>query len=530
MASIKIPYQQTGYFSKTICEYLDGEPALSEFYQYAPEIESFKNAITDKSKEILDRDLLSNTIASQYGGLRKSALVDEQIQLFRKENTYCIVTAHQLNIFTGPLYVIYKTISAIALCKRLAAAYPAYNFIPVFWLGSEDHDFTEIAHFHLFGKKYEWQADQGGACGRMEPSTLKSIMDELRPVLGEGEHAQELMRIFSAAYLEQPTLAAASRYILNELFGQYGLVVVDGDDKVFKQQCSSIVADELFHQSAEQLVNATIEKFPHEPQAKPRNINLFYLQHHLRERIVFDAAANKYQVLNTQFEFSREEMEYQIIENIQAFSPNVILRPLFQQKVLPSLAYIGGGGEIAYWLLLRSVFDHYQIALPVLLLRDSFLLVDAIQSKKINKLGLTPEHFFKNENDLIGVYVKSHVSENISLQNESNSVQHIMDSIAERAARIDASLDKSVLAEKQNFIHALARLEAKLLKAEKSKMEAELNQIKTVRGKLFPMDSLQERHENFIAWYLKSGSAFFDSLLAAAMQPTDGFTILTDEN
>ena len=523
----KIPYQQTGRFAKVVTDYLHADEQLKPFYKYTPDLNSFREVMQGKLQEQIDGNLLADTLLQQYGGLEINPLVAANIDSFRNKNTFCLVTAHQLNIFTGPLYVIYKTISTIQLCLTLKEKYPENNFIPVFWLGSEDHDFAEINHFSLFNKTYTWEGVQGGACGKYDPKSLASIITELTPVLGENEHAQYLISLFTKAYSGSKNLSDATRVILNGLFGDKGLVVVDGDDINFKSPCASIIEEEIFNRSSEKLVNQTLAIFPYEAQATPREINLFYLKDHLRERIILDAATGNYSVLNSSIGFTKDQIKTEIQTHPERFSPNVILRPLFQQKVLPSLAYIGGGGELAYWLQLRSLFEHHQIQMPVLLLRDSYLIIDSNTGRKMQKLHLSVSDIFKEENSLINDFVKTNSPESVSLATEIAEIGIIFNRILEAAKKIDTSLDKTVLGERQNVLNGLQKLEAKLLKAEKTKMDAEVGQIRTVLGKLFPNGGLQERHDNFITYYLKYGQNFFDHLLTSAGQPKPEFTILS---
>ena len=527
MKAERIPYEQTGRFTKIVTDYLQEVTALQPFYKYKPGLDSFQTAIINKSAEQIDRNLLSDTILKQYGDIGIIPFVKENIELFRDQNTFCIVTAHQLNIFTGPLYVIYKTISAIQLCKSLREKYPSNNFVPVFWLGSEDHDFEEINHFELFGKTYTWEDKQGGACGKYDTKGLAAIIAELETVLGDVENAQSLITLFSKAYLYSENLSRATRVILNELFGIYGLVIVDGDDTYFKSLCKNIIEDEIFNRTAEKLVNKTLEIFPFDAQATPREINLFYLKEYTRERIIFDAAKNIYSVLNTDITFTSTEISQEIKLHPENFSPNVILRPLFQQKVLPSLAYIGGGGELAYWLQLKSLFEFHNIDFPVLLLRDSFLIIDNNTNKKVQKLHLNSSDLFKDENILINDFVRANSTESVSLKNEIDEIEIILTRILVTAKNIDNSLEKTVLGEKQNMINGIQKLESRLLKAEKMKMDAEVNQIRAILAKLFPNNGLQERKDNLISYYLKYGPGFFDQLLSAASQPNPEFIILT---
>ncbi len=530
MQKISTPFSSTGKFSKIIVDYLANEPALKPFYTWQPNLNEFGKIIEGKSQEPIDRKMLSEVLIQQYANHVTIDKVNANIHAFESSNTFCIVTAHQLNIFTGPLYVIYKTISAIKLCQSLTELHPYNTFVPVFWLGSEDHDFAEINHLNVFGKSLTWEDTQGGACGKYATASIVPILDAIVELLGDGINADKLASLFTNAYRGHESLAQATRAILHGLFGHYGLVVIDGDNQHLKAACSDIIETELFHQKSEQLVNETLTNFPFEAQAKPRNINLFYLAQNSRERIVLNTDTNNFEILNTDIVLSPEQMLNELNQSPEKFSPNVILRPLFQQRVLPSLAYIGGGGEIAYWLQLKSLFEHFNVQFPMLLLRDSFMVIDSGTNKKLQKLQLSFEDLFTDEHQLINNFVKQNSQGETDISAEKLALVTIFGDLMKKAIAIDASLDKSVLAEKQAVLNTIAKLESKLLKAEKQKMEVQLNQIKGVLSKLFPGGGLQERYDNFIPFYLKYGDQLFDILLENSTQPAVAFTTLVAED
>lgn len=523
----RIPFAETRKFSKIVTDYLQHDIALKPYYTWQQDINAFGSIMQEKAQEGVDRKTLVESLRRQYGALVIDNKVDVNIQAFEDDNTFCVVTAHQLNIFTGPLYTIYKTVSAIALAKKIEAQYPGKKIVPVFWLGSEDHDFAEINHTHIFGKAYTWEDAQGGACGRYTTASIRPVLDAVNAVLGESIHAEVLSNLFESAYGAGNNLTQATRIILNGLFGAYGLVVIDGDDKHLKAACASIITDELVHRSSAQVMHTALQQFPFETQAFARDINLFYLQENRRDRIEFDTATSTYQVVNTALQFSEAQMLDLVQQSPERFSPNVILRPLFQQKVLPSLAYIGGGGELAYWLQLKAVFAHHKVAFPMVLLRDSFMLIDAPIAKKMDKLGLHIADLFAEEHVVIAEYLRKNAGAGLDLNAEKESMEQMISSILQKGKAIDPALETTILAEKQALMNSLQKLEGKLLKAEKQRSETEVKQISTILQKLFPGGGLQERSDNFIPFYIKWGPAFIDTLLAAAEQPVTGFTVIT---
>ena len=517
MNNIKsIPFSETHLFSKLILDYISNDEKAMLFSNYDLSIDSIEQIIHDKKKENIDRKVLVEAINKQYANIKIPSLVSDNIKLLEESTTFCIVTAHQLNIFAGPLYYIYKIAQTISTCIQLKAKYPNYNFVPIYWLGSEDHDFEEINHIWLFNKKIEWNDKQGGATGEYSMQSILPLIDEIKTILGESEYANQLIEIYINAYT-LPTLTDATKYLVNALFGKCGLVVVDGNDAAFKQQYSDVIKDELLNQNSFKLVTEQLKKLEangYKQQAFPRDINLFYLSKNARERIEFDLSTSQYSILNTQYSFTEEEILNELEKHPEQFSPNVILRPLFQQKILPSLAYIGGAGELSYWLQLKPIFDFYKVNFPQLILRNSALLINENTAKKIDKLGFQIQDFFKDIDALKKEFIAQHTDEDIDVSLYKNELEITFNKLQELTKNIDATLVNTVGAELQKSLQSIDSIQKRLMKSLKQKNETELNQIEKIKTQLFPQNNLQERVDNFSSYYAKHGQQFIDDLIA----------------
>lgn len=527
----KIPHTQTGYLNRLMLDYLaDGEKS-KPFYKTRVSVSNLLRSATPGAFQHVNRSALVNILSEQYKGIDIGDVTKTNIGLLQSDNTYCIVTAHQLNIFTGPLYVIYKAVSTIAACRELQFNAPDKNFVPVFCLGSEDHDFAEINHFNLFGKTYRWEADVAGACGRMPTAGLSAIIESLAELFKGNAAMDALLHTFRDAYAQSHTLSQATRIILNALFGSYGLVIVDSDDAGFKSEVAGVIEDELLHHNSYRQVAATnrrlLEHF--KEQAHAREINLFYVDDGVRERIEYDAETERYVVLNTDLQFSREAIVHMLQAHPERFSPNVILRPLFQQKVLPALAYVGGGGELSYWLQLKGVFDHYRIPFPALMLRNSVLLVDKNTQKKIQKLNLELSDFFEPVDALIKKYIIEHSGGDTTLEQEKIAVAKLFETLRIKVIATDSTLEKAVMAEMQNTINGLQKLEAKLIRSQKQQSETAVNQIRAVCEKLFPTGIPQERYDNLLSRYAASGQDFIRMLCDTLNPFSPGLTVLLED-
>src|SRR5690606_5863667 len=278
MSSDCITFQNSGYFSEIITDYLNQSEKVKSFYNRFPSLENFQLQIQEKkSFSASNRAILSKAILEQYKNLKTSALTDKNIKLLQENNTFTITTGHQLNLFTGHLYFLYKIVSIINLTKELKSEYPDYNFVPIFWMATEDHDFEEINHFYLHKKKITWNREAGGAVGELDTQGLEEVYQVFSDEIGTSKNAEYLKKLFHDAYLKYHNLTDATRYLVNELFSEYGLVIIDGNDKDLKSLFTPYIKNELLNQTSFKKVSETIEDFPYPVQVNPREINLFYL-------------------------------------------------------------------------------------------------------------------------------------------------------------------------------------------------------------------------------------------------------------
>lgn len=532
MKHYTLAYSDTGILSPILKDYLEACDCQQQFYKYPFDISSIPQVIADKQQENIDRKLLVAQLQQQYEGLKVSEATAANIKSLINTKTFTVTTAHQPNVFTGFLYYTNKILGAIKTAEVLNEHYPDYHFVPVYWIGSEDHDFEEINHINLFGEKIEWHNNEHGPVGHMNPNTLQAQIGVIAEKLGDMPYAEALIELFTKAYTGHKTLAEATTYLVNELFGQYGLVVMDQDRKAYKEKFKHVIKDELQNNRVGALLNDTIEQLNacnYKIQANPREINLFYFKPGLRERIVWNDDTNRYEVLNTELQFSKEDMLAEVDIHPECFSPNVFLRPLFQESLLPNVAYVGGGGEVAYWLELKRIFDHYQVNYPMLMLRNIAGIMDKTACKKMEKLGLNKKDLFIEEETLIKRYVKEHTNQSLELAQEKEDVEQLYARIQEKAISVDPTLERTVEGQKQGQLNALAGLEAKILRAEKKNFDIAVNQIRSVKGRLFPNGKLMERIDNFIPFYAKYGPAYFDEVKNAFNPFGKEFTLFFEE-
>ena len=528
MKVAQLPFEKTGFFSKTMLDYLAKKESIKPFYHNYPDLVGFKNQLEEKEKSfnLESRNVLSKSLEKQYQGFDLSEATQNNIKLLKQKNTFTVTTGHQLNLFTGPLYFLYKIFSTINLAEEISKKFPTKNIVPVYWMATEDHDFEEINYFNFQEKKVQWNLESGGAVGRLSTEGLSDVFQEFSSHLGSTKNAKELKKLFSEGYLKHKNLADATRFIANELFKDYGLVILDGDDLALKKMLSPIVKDELENETSFHTVSETILALEknYKVQVNPRAINLFYLSENSRERILFENGI--YKINNTNITFSKEEILREVDENPLAFSPNVIVRPLYQEVVLPNLCYIGGGGEIAYWLELKSYFKKVAVPFPILLLRNSVQIVSEKQQKKLTSLKISHQELFLKQQDLLSKKVLENTDINLDFNLKIESLQKQFTELKEVAKKTDISFVGAVNAQEKKQIKGLENLQRRLLRAEKRRQKELVDRITDLQRQLLPNQSLEERQRNFSDYYLAYGSPFLATLKKVLKPLAHQFTIL----
>jgi bacillithiol biosynthesis cysteine-adding enzyme BshC len=528
MKVVQLPFEKTGFFSKAMLDYLAKKESIQPFYNNDPNIVGFKNQIEEKGKSfnLQSRTTLSQSLEKQYQGFNLSEATQNNIALLKQKNTFTVTTGHQLNLFTGPLYFLYKIFSTINLAEEISEKFPTKNIVPVYWMATEDHDFDEINYFNFQEKKVQWNRESGGAVGRFSTEGLDDVFQEFSSHLGSSKNAKELKELFSKGYLEQTTLADATRYIANELFKEYGLVILDGDDLALKKLLAPIVKDELKNQTSFHSVSKTIAALEkkYKIQVNPRTINLFYIGENSRERILFENGT--YKINNTDRTFSKEEILKEVDENPLAFSPNVIMRPLYQEVVLPNLCYIGGGGEIAYWFELKSYFEKVSVPFPILLLRNSVQIVSEKQQKKLATLKISHQDLFLKQQELLSKKVLENTEVDVDFNRKINDLKNQFSELKEVAKKTDISFIGAVNAQEKKQIKGLEHLQKRLLRAEKRRQKELVDRITTLQNQLLPNQSLEERQRNFSDYYLAYGNPFLENLKETLKPLAHQFTII----
>ena len=474
-----ISFKETGYFSKKFLDFIDNE-SLS----YYPNENNILDVIKNFNFSKVNRELLSKELEFQYKSIDTSSVVNDNIKSIMSDNTFTVTTGHQLNIFTGPLYVIYKIISVIKLSRMLSQKYPKYKFVPVYWMASEDHDFEEIKSFHSNGKTYSWDIESKGPVGNLNTESLKNILDE----------DISIPDFFRDAYSSSSSLSEAVRKYMNHLFGEFGLITIDPNSKNLKKTISDIIVDDV--------VNNTIEKVEksseNTSEVYVRKINFFFQESDFRQRI---DKTDKFNILSTNLSFTKKEIKDKIGSSPELFSPNVITRCLYQQRILPNVCYLGGPSEIVYWESFKKFFEHYNITYPVLVPRDFVLLLTTKIQKLINKLNLLSSDLFFDKNEIENKVLGVEKDEAKNFKREVNDINKILNNISEKFEKEDPTMKPHVLATAKKMEKKLLQIERRFINKQKKNNDKLINQISDLYSFIKPDNSIQERKENFMSFY-----------------------------
>jgi bacillithiol biosynthesis cysteine-adding enzyme BshC len=502
--------QETGLFNPLLSDYLAGKEQLKRFYAFQPGSEGIAEALQTNNLPVSTREVLVQSLQKQYSGVAHGEHTKKNIASLAEANTFTVTTGHQLNIFTGPLFFIYKIVAVINACKALKKAHPDKQFVPVYWMATEDHDLDEIRSFQLFGKAYTWETDQTGPVGRMTTRGLAELAATL----------PEAVPAFEKAYAASENLSQATRRIVQHLFDAEGIVCLDGDDVSLKKLFVPVIKKELAERHSGALVekaSQALEQLGYKAQVFPRDINLFYMNDGLRERIVYESGG--YQVLHADLAWTEEALMEEVEKHPERFSPNVVLRPVYQQLILPNAAYFGGPAEVAYWLQLKAVFAHHQAPFPVVMPRNFVLWVPKNLYKKIDQLGVQWQDLFAGYEALKEAFLNKEGFEAPDTSAQHEAVRKAYEEMVQIALDFDASLKGFIQAEESRALKSLDNIGKRLTKAAESRMDVSLRQLQQLRDKLFPNGGPQERVDNYLSIALNHPE--FISVLLQHLDPFD---------
>ncbi|HSF90528.1 MAG TPA: bacillithiol biosynthesis cysteine-adding enzyme BshC [Saprospiraceae bacterium] len=520
-----VDYSRLSLWSHTDLAYIKHDPMLDPFISYPPGSNSLKEIISNRKNFKVDRPLLLSVLKKQYDQLEMEFPYPDHLLL--SEDTFTITTAHQPSLLTGPLYHIYKIASTINTTIHLNQSYPDQRFIPVFVIGGEDHDWAEINHFHLFGRKYQWDRTASGPCGRLSLDVLDSVIQSVVELFSNSLHGNEIKELLENCLQKANNYGQFHQLLIHGLFKKHSLLVLSMDDVELKKAFAPVMERELKEQFSFKYVTPTqqaLEKAGFKTQAYCRQVNLFYMTGAQRERI--ELVDGGFVRVESGTKYSLDELLLELNQNPERFSPNVTMRPLYQEFILPNLAFVGGGGEIAYWMERKAQFTAAEIHFPMLIRRNSLLLIDESSATQLKKSDLTWEDMLMDIDAIVKRYLKSHSQTDLGFEDELKSIKSAYEELAAKADKLDPTLAKAILAEEVKQAKQFEQLGSRLLRAEKQQQDTHIKRIQKLKEKLFPENGLQERQENFLSFYAQYGPSWIDSMISICDPFEETFTVV----
>ena len=507
-----IALEDSRHWNPLMSAYIAKDERLSELYSVYPSKSNLLKQLPGRGLAQEIREDLVEVLTEQY----KTAdlLTDYRAKLIEKllnPNSRTVTSGHQLGLFGGPAYFVYKIAGLIKLAQELDVI--ETPVLPIFWMATEDHDFEEINHFYLGEDRIEWKREGAGACGRMSFEGIEQVQNDLRKALGNRPDSDRLLGLFESTYLKSKNLSEATLKLVHAIFEGQDLLCLDADSKVLKAHFVPYMKQELLAQVAEPLVNeksAVLKGLGYKAQVFPREINLFFLTDDGRYRI--EKRGEDYGLVDADQTWTEEELLKKLEENPQSFSPNALLRPLYQEVILPNVAYLGGGGELSYWFQLKAVFDHFQVPFPALFPRNSGLALGENVLRKMKQLEIDPVQLFKG----VEVHLEKILESNESYDGflaEKEKFGQLSVVLKQRFSQFEESMHAYSEAHVRKMEKVLEHMESKFKRRMKKKEEIRIQKLEAIYREVYPKKVLQERIQSFAYLRLALGAGIIPKLI-----------------
>lgn len=532
MQSVNFRYLFPNYggVTRLFIDYVYNFKNVQKFYNYDfNDFGNLNSLIESVLKSYKNRKEIVEILERQnfyYGNFNAK----EKFELLSKDNTLVVVTGQQVGLMSGPLYTIYKIITAIKLSNFLSEKFPNFNFVPVFYLESEDHDFFEANHVKIFNQsnelvKIEFNPEDNprenyGPVGEVKfNERFEVVLKRLEEELQDSEFKSDVMNFVRLTYKEGSNFAESFAKFVGGLFKNHGLILLNPNDAELKKFLVPIFEREIDeHPKLSNLivdVSAELEEKYH-AQVKPRAINLFLFYRGGRYPIEPAEEKGMFRLKGARFKFSKGELKHILETNPQAVSPNVILRPICQDALLPTIFYVAGPSEIAYFAQLKPAYIYFGLPMPVIFPRISATLVEPKVRKILEKYNVKLEEIFSDF---------SSVMKKISVMNSDvdiegffkavkSRIEFLLGEVKDFVLGVEPSLGGAIDNSASKILYHINSIYEKTVSANQRKNETILRQIEKIKINLFPENEVQERVLNIVYFLNKYGFGLIDRLFS----------------
>lgn len=523
---MQIQFSKLPGFNDFFLDYIGDYNSVKDFFNYNfTDKESIFKSIIDKegnylNKNLFTRNELADILMIQNKFFNASDAAIGNIELLRNDNTFAIVTGQQTGILSGNLYTVIKAINAYQLSRKFSEYFPDYNFVPVFWLESDDHDFLEVNNINIFSKEnnlskieyYQNGIPQEKYLNPINSVVFDDFIEKFKTDLKENilntDFTEWIFDFINRSYKPGISFPIAFARFINYLIGDLGIVFCNPADKEIKKLLIPVFEKELntYPETCERVIetSALIEQ-KYEPQVKPQPINIFYV-HNNNRYLIEPRPDNIFALKNSRQRFEKGQLIEQLYSTPENFSGNVILRPVCQDYLLPTVAYVGGPSEVAYFGQYKSVYEFFDVNMPVIYPRVSVTLLENRVANFMNKNSLTIEEFF-DEKKIIAKLMNriNELKVEDLFNNLKDELNGLYYSFSIDLEKIDKNLVNTFKNKNDKYIESLEFLKSKFIESQAQQNEASISKLKSAIQKIYPDETLQERYVNIIYFLNKYG-------------------------
>lgn len=523
-----IDFAEISGASKLFLDFINDFEKIKKYYKVNFRDEGSYSEVFNKiiQRENPNKSQIAEIIKNQYNGFNPSQKTVQNIELLNDDKTIAVFTGQQLGLLGGPLYTVYKLFTAIKLSEHLNSKFPSYNFVPVFWLAGDDHDFEEISFVNvvskeneiakiIYGDNNEPEYNRGSVGDLLFNGSIEDFKKYIKDNIRETEFSEELFTLINNVLYENLNIKSSFFNLLYQIFDDTGLIIFNPQDKEVKKLLKPIFRKELTDykkHTNDLLLNSADLDDNYHAQVKIKPINLFMSDESGRHLI--EPVEEEYRLKGKRKRITKEEILNFVENEPERFSANVLLRPICEDYLFPTGFYIGGPGEISYYAQAIPLYKHYDLQHPIVYPRASATIIEGNIAKILVKYNLSSLDFFKDSKELRTIVVNSLADVDLKSKFTSaeNAIEEILNTLSENLSKIDNNLSNVTDNVKGKIIHQLGVLKSKSMKSHENKFDSALRQISKAQNLIYPNSNLQERELTIINFVNRYGFDFFDWL------------------
>ena len=518
----RIPHQ-----TRLFLDYLRDPTALREFYPFAVR---FHHELPTRAPEVLaahqtDRGALCDALQDMNAAWGAGEGTLKNIQLLRDADCLAVVSGQQAGLFSGPLYTIYKALSAVKLAGCLTQRQT--KAVPVFWIATEDHDFPEVAKAEFIGRDCKLAAvempaalhREGQPVGRVViDNSIDAVLAQLLELLPGSEFTPDLEAVLRDTWRPGRSYGEAFARMMTSLLGKHGLVLLDPLDPRLKALAAPLYAKAALraHDIAtaiEARSQRLIEAGYHaQVTASENSFPLFLHDDSGARYALIRSSDGKYTTKQSDKAYSAEELSKLALAQPEKFSPNVTLRAVVQDFLLPTIAYYGGAAEIAYFAQTGEVYRLLERPITPILPRSSLTMIERHTGRVLERYGLGLVDLFAGTESVLKRVVEEHLGADTAqlFAKTEGSVNSELDELREKLRSVDPTLADALETGRRKINYQLEGLRTRFYRAQMARDEAVQRQLERAFDQLFPHKELQERHINITSLLARHGRYVVD--------------------